>query len=104
MRLGGHDIEIISGTLAHKILGYAEKTRLRFRHRYEVHPDYIDKLTQAGMIFSGKAPGEKIMQILELPNHPFFLGTQAHPEFTSRPLQPDPFFLAFTKQIIAQSK
>ncbi len=103
MRLGGHDIEIIPGTLAHKILGGATKTRLRFRHRYEVHPDYIETLTKAGLIFSGKAPGENIMQILELENHPFFLGTQAHPEFTSRPLKPDPFFLAFTKQVINQA-
>ncbi len=104
MRLGGHDIEIISGTLAYKILGETNKTRLRFRHRYEVHPDYIEQLTKSGLIFSGKAPGENIMQILELPKHPFFLGTQAHPEFTSRPLRPDPFFLAFTKQTIIQSK
>ena len=47
------------------------------------------------MVFSGKAPGEEIMQILELPGHPFFMGTQAHPEFTSRPLRPDPMFCAF---------
>ncbi len=103
MRLGGQDIEIIADTLACEILGGADKTRLRFRHRYEVHPDYIETLTKAGLVFSGKAPGEPIMQILELPDHPFFLGTQAHPEFTSRPLRPNPFFLAFTRKVIAQS-
>ena len=66
---------------------------MRFRHRYEVDPKYIEMLEEAGMVFSGKAPNQPIMQILELPSHPFFMGTQAHPCFTSRPLKPQPMFM-----------
>ena len=67
----------------------ATKIRLRFRHRYEVDPKYIATLEEHGMIFSGKHPTQPIMQILELPQdvHPYFVGTQAHPELTSRPLR-----------------
>jgi CTP synthase len=93
MRLGGHDVEIIPGTLASRMFRGARSVRLRFRHRYEVNPDYIERLQAGGMVFSGKAPGRQIMQILELPDHPYFVGTQSHPEFTSRPLRPSPFYL-----------
>jgi hypothetical protein len=71
----------------------ARTARLRFRHRYEVGPDYLERLAKAGMVFSGRAPGRPVMQILELPDHPYFVGTQSHPEFTSRPLAPSPFYL-----------
>jgi CTP synthase len=100
MRLGGHDVELIPNTLAAKLYGYAPSARLRFRHRYEVHPRYIPELTTKGLVFSGRAPGEPIMQILELSDHPFFMGTQAHPEFTSRPLRPEPMFCAFAQAVI----
>jgi len=93
MRLGGHDVEIIPGTLASRMFRGARSVRLRFRHRYEVNPDYIERLQKGGLVFSGKAPGRQIMQILELPDHPYFVGTQSHPEFTSRPLRPSPFYL-----------
>ncbi|MEM9754202.1 MAG: CTP synthase, partial [Planctomycetota bacterium] len=75
------------------------RIRLRFRHRYEVDPKYIDQLTKSGLIFSGKHPHQPIMQILELPKdqHPYFIGTQAHPEMTSRPLDPSPLFLGLVK-------
>ena len=66
---------------------------MRFRHRYEVDPRYIEQLEKAGLIFSGKAPKQPIMQILELDSHPFFMGTQAHPCLTSRPLRPQPMFI-----------
>ena len=93
MRLGGRDIEIKSKTLAWKLFGKSNSVRMRFRHRYEVDPRYIEQLEEAGMIFSGKAPNQPIMQILELPGHPYFFGTQAHPCLTSRPLKPQPMFL-----------
>jgi len=93
MRLGGRDIEIKSKTLAWKLFGKADSVRMRFRHRYEVDPRYIEQLEDAGLIFSGKAPNQPIMQILELPGHPYFFGTQAHPCLTSRPLKPQPMFL-----------
>jgi len=75
------------------MFGGAATARLRFRHRFEVNPEYVERLERGGMVFSGKAPGQPIMQILELPDHPYFVATQAHPEFTSRPLRPSPFFL-----------
>jgi CTP synthase len=102
MRLGGKDIEISPNTLAAKLFDNAAKVRLRFRHRYEVDPKYIDRLEAGGMIFSGKAPGQPIMQILELPQemHPYFVGTQAHPELTSRPLRPSPLFMGLVRAAV----
>lgn len=93
MRLGGRDIELKRDTVAWKLFGKVDKVRMRFRHRYEVDPEYIDRLEDAGLVFSGKAPNYPIMQILEIPSHPFFIGTQAHPCLTSRPLRPQPMFV-----------
>jgi len=93
MRLGGQNIEIKPQTLAWKIFGKSNSVRMRFRHRYEVDPRYIEQLENAGLVFSGKAPNQPIMQILELPSHPFFIGTQSHPCLTSRPLRPQPMFV-----------
>jgi len=104
MRLGGHDIMLTRGTQAAKLYSGADSARLRFRHRYEVNPQYIDQLTAKGLVFSGRAPGQPIMQILELPGHPFFVGTQSHPEFTSRPLSPDPMYLGFVHAAIEYAK
>ena len=99
MRLGGKDVLIKPGTLAARLFNNADKIRLRFRHRYEVDPQYVPQLEEAGMIFSGKAPDYPIMQILELSQdvHPYFIGTQAHPELTSRPLTPQPLFMGLVK-------
>jgi len=93
MRLGGYDIVVRPGTLAARMFG--PKARMRFRHRYEVDPRYVPQLEAAGMIFSGKSPRAEIMNILELPEsmHPYYVGTQAHPELTSRPLSPHPMFV-----------
>ncbi len=93
MRLGGKDVELTSDTMAWRLFGRKDKVRMRFRHRLEVDPKYIDTLTKHGLVFSGKAPGEPIMQILELPTHPYFIGTQAHPCMTSRPLRPQELFI-----------
>jgi CTP synthase len=93
MRLGGRDIELKNQTLAWKLFGKADSVRMRFRHRYEVDPRYIERLEKASLVFSGKAPNQPIMQILEIPSHPFFMGTQAHPCLTSRPLRPQPMFV-----------
>jgi CTP synthase len=99
MRLGGKDVVLRQGSLCSKLFNNASQIRLRFRHRYEVDPKYIDALEKHGLVFSGKAPNHPIMQVLELPTdvHPFFLGTQAHPELTSRPLKPSPMFMGFIK-------
>jgi CTP synthase len=93
MRLGGHNIELKSQTLAWKLFGKADSVRMRFRHRYEAAPRYIEMLEKTGLVFSGKAPNQPIMQILEIPSHPFFIATQAHPCLTSRPLLPHPMFI-----------
>ncbi|MHC4529833.1 MAG: CTP synthase, partial [Planctomycetota bacterium] len=93
MRLGGKDIELKPQTLAWKLFGKTHSVRMRFRHRYEVNPRYIDVLEEGGLVFSGKAPDHPIMQILEIPSHPYFVGTQAHPCLTSRPLRPQPMFV-----------
>lgn len=92
MRLGGHDIQVKSGSIAYKLFGNSESIRMRFRHRYEVDPRYIEKLENGGLIFSGKAPNQPIMQILELKDHLYFIATQAHPCLTSRPMRPQPMF------------
>jgi len=93
MRLGGQDIDVKPGTLAARMFG--ERTRMRFRHRYEVDPRYIPQLEAAGMVFSGRSPRAEIMNVLELDSalHPYYVGTQAHPELTSRPLSPHPLFV-----------
>jgi CTP synthase len=93
MRLGGHDLIIKEGTLAFRMFG--PRTRMRFRHRYEVDPCYVPQLEAGGLVFSGCSPRAEIYNVLELPTsmHPYFVGTQAHPELTSRPLKPHPMFL-----------
>jgi len=93
MRLGGRDIDLKRTTLAWNLFAKADTVRMRFRHRYEVDPRYIESLEKAGLVFSGKAPGQPIMQILEIPSHPYFIGTQSHPCLTSRPLRPQPMFV-----------
>ncbi len=100
MRLGGRDIEIKKDTIASRLFGKASSVRMRFRHRYEVDPEYIQRLEEGGLVFSGKAPNQPIMQILEIPDHPFFMGTQAHPCLTSRPMHPEPMFAALAAAAI----
>ena len=72
-----------------------EKITERHRHRYEVNPHYHKLLEEKGLVFSGMSPDGTLVEYIELPNHPFFVGTQAHPEFTSRPLHPNPLFFGF---------
>lgn len=102
MRLGGHDVLIRSGSLAEKVYG-SEKIRERFRHRYEVNPAYVSQLEQQGLIFSGKASQEDIMQIMELTTHPYFIACQFHPELKSTLLHPAPLFLELLRAADEQS-
>lgn len=100
MRLGGQVVMINKDTLAHKLYG-KEKVVERFRHRYEVNPEYTKTLEKNGLVFSGRSSKEKnIMQIAELPDHKLFISSQFHPEFTSRPVKPNPLFDGFIKACI----
>ncbi|HYF13424.1 MAG TPA: CTP synthase [Candidatus Paceibacterota bacterium] len=98
MRLGGYPCLLEKGTIAHEAYG-REEIRERHRHRYEVNPKYIEQLEKAGLKFSGRSPDGRLMEIAELPRevHPFFVGTQFHPELLSRPLAPHPLFMAFVR-------
>ena len=105
MRLGAYPARLKEGTIARRAYGAAEISE-RHRHRYEVNPEYIARLETAGLVFSGTSPSGVLMEIAELPKaaHPFFLGTQFHPEFQARPLAPHPLFTAFLKAALSRSK
>ena len=96
MRLGASPIALQKNTLAYTLYGM-DTIYERHRHRYEVNPEYIPLLVQRGLLFSGKTPDGLRMEILELPEKYFFLATQFHPEFKSRPGRPDPAFYGFVK-------
>ncbi len=91
MRLGRRTVRLRPGSLAARLYG-AERIEERFRHRYELNPLYRPLLESRGMVFSGWAPGQPIVQVAELPEHPFYFGVQYHPEFLSRPGAPSPVF------------
>ena len=94
MRLGQYLCHLKKGSLAQKAYKKA-KIYERHRHRYEFNPEYEDLLVQAGLIISGKNPNHQLVEIVELENHPWFLGCQFHPEFKSKPLKPHPLFKSF---------
>lgn len=98
MRLGLYPAKLKKGTIARNAYK-SDMIMERHRHRYEVNGQYIEDIEQAGMIFSGMSPDGELMEIAELPKdtHPFFVGTQFHPEFTARPLAPHPLFTEFVK-------
>lgn len=104
MRLGGHKVFIMKDSLAYELYGKTEVIE-RFRHRYEVNPEYVDKLEECGFIFSGWSE-DGIKQLGELPRdiHPYFIGSQFHPEFTSRPLKPNPLFKGLIKSALEKRR
>ena len=105
MRLGGKDVILQPGSGISALYGNVDQVRLRFRHRYEVEPRYIETLTSHGLNFSGHAPNQPIMQMLELSAdvHPYFYATQAHPCLTSRPLTPDAMFLGLVSAALKRA-
>jgi len=96
MRLGAWTCKIEPGTLAAKIYGALEISE-RHRHRYEFNREYEEPMTAAGMRISGASPDGTYVEIVELPDHPHFIGCQFHPEFKSKPLEPHPLFSSFIK-------
>jgi CTP synthase len=105
MRLGAYPAMLKKGTLAYNAYKKVRITE-RHRHRWEVNPNYVKKLEAGGLIFSGHSADKKLMEIAELSlkDHPFFMGTQFHPEFKSGPLKPHPLFLEFVKAAIRRKE
>lgn len=97
IRLGSWPCEIKEGTLLSKIYDKIATINERHRHRYEVNNEFREKLEKAGMVISGLSPDGKLVEAIELRDHPFFVGTQFHPEYKSRPLDPHPLFLEFLR-------
>ena len=103
MRLGAYEANLVEGTKTAEIYGAATISE-RHRHRFEVNPDYVEKLQQAGLIVSGTSTIGGLVEIIELAGHPWFIGCQFHPEFKSKPFSPHPLFLSFVKAAVEQSK
>ncbi len=103
MRLGAYPAMLRKGSLISQIYG-ATQISERHRHRYEVNADYVDRLESKGMIFSGMSPDGKLPEIVEIPDHPWFIGVQYHPELKSKPFDPHPLFVSFIKAAIEQSR
>lgn len=105
MRLGTYPAKILNNSIAREAYD-VNTVKERHRHRYEVNPRYISRLEKAGLVFSGRSPDGTLMEIAELPRdaHPFFLGTQFHPEFLARPLSPHPLFTEFMKAAKVRNK
>ena len=99
MRLGSWDCNLVNGTLAHRLY---ENNRIseRHRHRYEVNNDYRELLQAKGMLISGVSPDYRLVEMIEVPSHPFFIATQAHPEFKSRPNRPHPLFVGLVRAAV----
>jgi CTP synthase len=96
MRLGAYPCQLRPGSLAETVYGTNEISE-RHRHRYEFNPAHEDRLAENGLIFSGKSPDGKFIEMIELANHPWFLGCQFHPELKSKPLTPHPLFASFIR-------
>jgi len=96
MRLGAYRCTVAPDTKAMKAYGSGEISE-RHRHRYEFNPAYEKQLSDAGLVISGRNPETSLVEMIELPDHPWFLGCQFHPEFKSKPMQPHPLFRDFIK-------
>ncbi len=94
MRLGAYPARLRPGSRAHAIYGSGEISE-RHRHRYEFNNDYRQKLEEKGLVLSGMSPDGQLVEMVELPNHPYFVACQFHPEFKSQPLEPHPLFRDF---------
>jgi CTP synthase len=102
MRLGAYPCVLVEGTRAFEAYGVNEISE-RHRHRYEVNNEYRDALEKQGLILSGLSPDKKLVEMIELDDHPYFVGCQFHPEFKSRPMAPHPLFRRFIRAALEQS-
>jgi CTP synthase len=105
MRLGLYPAQLLDGSLAREVYGSA-RVEERHRHRYEVNNAYRDQLEQAGLVFSGTSPDGHLVEYVELPRavHPYFIATQAHPEFRSRPARAHPLFAGLVAAALARQE
>jgi CTP synthase len=103
MRLGSYPCKLLKDSRAHRTYG-VELIDERHRHRFEVNNDYVSSLIEAGLVVSGTSPNGDLVEMIELPNHPWFLAVQFHPEFNSNPRKPHPLFLGFVKAAAEQRK
>jgi len=103
MRLGAYTAKLAKGSRVAKIYGKPEISE-RHRHRYEVNTRYRERLEEAGIKFCGMSPDGLLPEIIELPNHPWFIGVQFHPELKSRPFEPHPLFASFIQAAVEQSR
>ena len=101
MRLGAYPCRLKEGTLARQIYGVAEISE-RHRHRYEVNQKYLPALVEHGLVVSGLSPDGKFVEMVELPDHPWFLGCQFHPEYKSKPTEPHPLFVSYIAAALAE--
>jgi CTP synthase len=104
MRLGAYVAELEAGSKVSDIYGGATRISERHRHRYEVNVTYKEQLEAAGLHFSGMSPDGALPEIVEIPDHPWFVGVQYHPELKSRPFEPHPLFTSFIKAALDQSR
>ena len=104
MRLGAFPAQLKADTEARALYGGQATIEERHRHRYEVNVHYKDRLEQTGLVFSGMSPDGVLPEIVEYPDHPFFIGVQYHPELKSKPFAPHPLFAGFVKAAIHQSR
>lgn len=104
MRLGAYKCKLKEGTLSYQSYDKQKEVSERHRHRYELNNEYRAKIESRGLVIAGINPQTDLAEIIELPpeRHPFFVGTQFHPEFKSRPFNPHPLFKSFIKAIISQ--
>src|SRR3954467_2568501 len=103
MRLGAYPCRLKEGTLARKIYGVPEISE-RHRHRYEVNQKYLQTLTEHGLVVSGLSPDGKFVEMVEAPDHPWFLGCQFHPEYKSKPTEPHPLFVSYIAAALAHQQ
>ena len=103
MRLGAYPCVLDKNSKAYQIYG-TETISERHRHRYEVNMRYEDVLKKAGMVITGKSPDGLLPEIVEIPEHPWFVAVQFHPELKSKPFAPAPLFVSFIKAAIDKSR
>jgi CTP synthase len=102
MRLGAFPCTLLPGTVAAEAYGALEISE-RHRHRFEFANDYREQLTTAGLVLSGTSPDKRLVEMIELSDHPYFVACQFHPEFKSRPAAPHPLFARFVKAALERA-